>query len=69
MSRILLVVLFLANFYSCSFAAVGCSLNDPDRDVNRLFPDSTGYRTTFVTLKEIGGEALQKDVEEKIDPF
>jgi hypothetical protein len=49
-----------------SFAAVGCSLNDPDRDVKVLFPESTGYKTTFVTLKEIGGFVLQKEVEDKL---
>jgi len=66
MSRILLIILFLANFYTYSFAAVGCSLDDPDRDVKRLFPESSGYKTTFVTLKEIGAEALQKEIEEKL---
>jgi len=66
MVRILFIFLFLSNLYSCSFAAVGCSLNDPDRDIKRLFPESTGYRTTFVTLKEIGGEALQKEIEAKL---
>ncbi len=32
------------------FAAVGCDLNDPDRDVKRIFPESTGYRTEYKTL-------------------
>ena len=66
MVRIILIILFLSNLYTYSFAAIGCSLNDPDRDVKRLFPDSTGYRTTFATLKEKGGEALQKQIEEKL---
>ncbi len=64
--RILFTILFLSNICTYSFAAVGCSLDDPDRDVKRIFPESTGYKTTFVTLKEIGGEALQKEVEEKL---
>jgi hypothetical protein len=59
-------------------AAVGCSLNDPDRDIKRIYPQSTGYKTSFVTLKEkIGGgpQALEravKDIEarlgDKLDP-
>jgi len=60
----ILVVLIL--FASSAWAAVGCSLNDPDRDVKRIFPESTGYKTTFVTIKEKGGEALKKEVEEKL---
>jgi hypothetical protein len=65
-------------------AAVGCSLNDPDRDVKRIFPQSTGYKTSFVSLKEKsaepgggaggqqGAEAILKAVEaklgDKLDP-
>jgi hypothetical protein len=66
MKRIILSILFLASFYTQVFAAIGCSLDDPDRDVKRLFPESSGYQTTFVTLKEIGGESVQKRIEEKL---
>jgi hypothetical protein len=66
MRRIIFTGLCLLNFYTFAFAAVGCSLDDPDRDVKRLFPDSSGYKTTFVTIKEIGGEALGKEVEDKL---
>jgi hypothetical protein len=52
-------------FTEAAYAAVGCSLNDPDRDVKRIFPDSTGYKTTFITIKEKGGEALKKEIEDK----
>jgi hypothetical protein len=48
------------------FAAVGCSLNDPDRDIKRIFPKSTGYKTTITTIKESGGEKLLKELEEKL---
>ena len=27
------------------YAAVGCTLNDPDRDIKRLFPKATNYKT------------------------
>ena len=44
-------------------AAVGCDLNDPDRDVKRLFPESTGYKTLYVTIARKGGEPLLRRVE------
>jgi hypothetical protein len=65
------VILFLG-FASAVYAAVGCTLNDPDRDVKRLFPESTGYRTTFITIEEVGGqplyEKMQKDLGDRFDP-
>jgi len=52
------------------FAAVGCDLNDPDRDVKRLFPESTGYKTLYVSVARQGGEALLKRIEARLgDPF
>lgn len=49
-----------------SFAAVGCTLNDPDRDIKRVFPGSTGYRTEFITIEEKGGEKLKNKVEKRL---
>ncbi len=53
---------------SCAllFAAVGCTLNDPDRDIKRIFPGSTGYKTEFITIEERGGEKLKNRVEERL---
>jgi len=48
------------------FAAVGCTLSDPDRDIKRFFPESTGYKTDFITVKQRGGDILIKEVEEKL---
>ena len=48
------------------FAAVGCDLNDPDRDVARLFPGSTGYKTRYVSIKDQGGAALLARVESRL---
>jgi hypothetical protein len=48
------------------YAAVGCTLNDPDRDVRRIFPESTGYKTEFITIKERGGKVLLGEIEEKL---
>ena len=47
-------------------AAVGCELNDPDRDVKRLFPESTGYRTLYASIREKGGSELLKRVEQRL---
>jgi hypothetical protein len=48
------------------FAAVGCDLNDPDRDVKRLFPESTGYKTLYVSIAQKGGEALLHEIEARL---
>lgn len=48
------------------FPAVGCDLNDPDRDVKRLFPESTGYKTLYVSIAQKGGEALLREVEKRL---
>jgi hypothetical protein len=63
---VLFEVLLLCIFPATVLAAVGCTLNDPDRDVKRLFPQSTGYRTTFVTIQERGGNELKKKIEERL---
>jgi hypothetical protein len=47
-------------------AAVGCELNDPDRDVKRLFPDSTGYKTLYVSVAQKGGDALLRKIETRL---
>jgi hypothetical protein len=48
------------------WAAVGCDLNDPDRDVRRLFPESTGYKTIYVSIAGKGGEPLLREVERRL---
>ena len=63
--KALMIFIILVLFAQAAYAAVGCSLTDPDRDVKRIFPASTGYKTTFITIKERGGEALKKQIEEK----
>ncbi|MCX5785770.1 MAG: hypothetical protein NTX59_08765 [Elusimicrobia bacterium] len=57
-------LLFL--FSPRAFAAVGCDLNDPDRDVARLFPSSTGYKTRYLSVKTSGGDKLLARVEERL---
>ena len=48
------------------FAAVGCDLNDPDRDVARLFPGSSGYKTNYVAIDQKGGPALLAQIEDRL---
>ena len=50
-----------------AFAATGCTLNDPDRDIRRLFPEATNYRTEFISIAERGGAELAAEIEEKLD--
>jgi hypothetical protein len=49
-----------------AWAAVGCDLNDPDRDVARLFPESTGYKTIYTSIQKKGGEKLLATVEKRL---
>lgn len=63
---ILISVFFAGLFCENLFAAVGCELNDPDRDIKNIFPQSTGYRTSYFTIQDAGGEKLKKEVEEKL---
>ena len=70
MKTIAALALILALALLPLFAAVGCDLNDPDRDVKRLFPESTGYKTLYVSVARQGGEALLKKIEARLgDPF
>jgi hypothetical protein len=56
-------VLTASLFCGSAWGAVGCDLNDPDRDVERLFPESTGYRTIYTSIAQKGGEPLLAKVE------
>jgi hypothetical protein len=60
---------FFLSGYSPAFGAVGCDLNDPDRDVKRLFPESTGYKTSYASIKQRGSEKILEAVEQRLgDP-
>ena len=65
-SALLIITCALTLACGVSFAAIGCTLNDPDRDIQKLFPQSTGYKTDFITIQERGGEKLKKEVEAKL---
>jgi len=59
-----LVILMAAT--AALYAAVGCDLNDPDKDVARLFPGSTGYKTLYLSIDKKGGDALLKEIEKRL---
>lgn len=60
------LAVFLAGLGRPARAAVGCDLNDPDRDVRRLFPGSTGYRTEYVSVADKGGRAMLDRIEARL---
>ncbi len=70
MTRRLLTVLAAAGLAlgaaAALYAAVGCDLNDPDRDVKRLFPESTGFKTFYVSISRKGGDALLREIESRL---
>ncbi len=51
---------------SAAVAAVACDLNDADRDVPRLFRESTSYKTFYVSIGERGGPPLLKRIENRL---
>ena len=61
-----LTLLFALAGYTAAWGAVGCDLNDPDRDVARLFPESTGYKTNYVSVDRRGGEPLFAKIETRL---
>ena len=63
---IALIILIMMMSATSVLAAMGCTLTDPDRDIIRIFPEATNYRTQFITIEERGGEALYKEVEERL---
>jgi hypothetical protein len=65
MSTILTLFLILSG-HSMVFGAIGCDLNDPDRDVARLFPKSTGYKAIYTSIKERGSEKLVEIVQSRL---
>lgn len=69
MKSIVLLVVYLGMIHfsgDAALAAVGCDLNDPDRDVARLFPGSTGYKTLYVSIDRKGGDALLQQIEDRL---
>lgn len=64
--KILLALLLSVFAASSALAAVGCDLNNPDRDVPRLFPESTSFKTVYVSIQKLGGPSLLKKIESRL---
>jgi hypothetical protein len=62
----LLGMCWLAGSIAAVYGAVGCSLNDPDRDIRRIFPEATGYKTAYITIRERGGDSLATEIETRL---
>jgi hypothetical protein len=58
-----LLIILLPEYLS---SAVGCTLKNPDRDIKRIFPEATNYKTEFFSIKEKGGKRLKREIEEKL---
>jgi hypothetical protein len=66
MRNLLFSLILLLASATQTYGAVGCDLNDPDRDVARLFPGSTGYKTSYLSIAQKGGEGLLAKIEERL---
>lgn len=64
--RALLAALLLMLLPAPALAAVACDLNDPERDVPRLFPGSTGYKTRYLSFRQPGGDAILRRVQGRL---
>ncbi len=66
LSALVCALLVVLAGYRAALSAVGCDLNDPDRDVARLFSGSTGYKTNYVSIVQKGGEPLLTRIETRL---
>jgi len=66
MKKIIIITVLLLMNVASVYAAVGCTLNDPDRDIRRIFPAASNYKTDFFTIKDKGGEALAQQIEAQL---
>lgn len=63
---LLLVIFFLCATAVSALAAISCELNYPDRDVARLFPESTSFVTSYFSFAKRGGTPLLRKVEARL---
>ena len=49
-----------------AWGAVGCDLNNPERDVKRLFPGSTEYKAVSLEIQKVGGNNLLAKIEARL---
>lgn len=65
-TKTILTVLITLLCAQNTYAAVGCTLNAPDRDIKRLFPKATNYKTEFIAIKDRGDKKLAEEIEAKL---
>ncbi|MGD9638000.1 MAG: hypothetical protein AB7U85_02950 [Alphaproteobacteria bacterium] len=64
--KIIIIALMIFSFMAKNvFAAVGCDLSNPDRDVKKFFPQSSGYKTSYESVEQNGGEELFAEVQKR----
>jgi hypothetical protein len=61
----MLIGLMMMLLHTAAWGAVGCDLNEPDRDVKRFFPAMTNYKTEYFSVKRSGGETLYDLVQQR----
>jgi hypothetical protein len=66
MKKIVIIAILFILAAPRVYAAIGCDLNDPDRDVKRLFPGSTGYKTIYLSIDRAGGKPLLARIEKRL---
>jgi hypothetical protein len=65
--KIIILTLLLSRLSALpALAAVGCGLNDADRDVPRLFKESTTYKEIYFSIAQRGGDALLRRIENRL---
>ena len=66
LKKIFITILVISFAGQNLHAAVGCTLNDPDRDIMRIFPKASNYKTEFITIKERGDKKLAAEIEARL---
>ncbi|KAF0134450.1 MAG: Uncharacterized protein FD145_675 [Candidatus Saganbacteria bacterium] len=64
-NKLLPVLGVLMMLQTSGLGAVGCDLNEPDRDVKRFFSEMTSYKTEYFSVKKSGGEKLYELVQQR----
>jgi hypothetical protein len=59
-------ILLVFTMAAPALAAIGCDLNNPDRDVQRLFPESTSYKEIYTSIGQRGGDPLMKKIKDRL---
>jgi hypothetical protein len=61
-----LVLLLILMGYPDICGAVCCELNEPEDEVAKFFPESTGFEAYYVSIDQKGGEPLLSKIEKRL---